>query len=165
MPIVCKSLIENIVKKIIKHQKRLEEYYTIRTNLEHDEFVNRMKNTLVVCNHDLFIIDFFSIPYLFSTHNVPLSVIIDEEFVKKNETVFETMTNKFNVKLIPRKGAVATAIEHMKEGRSLVIFFDPKQYQKIEEKKSIPSIIEATGCKPVYLYYEFCKSYKKKNFL
>lgn len=161
--IVMPRGVELFAKFILKMENRLAPSVKFKLNVPDEEFTKRLTNTLIICNHDLFMFDFYGIPYLLSKHNIPLSIVINEGFVTKYGTVFNDMTTKFNVKLIPRKNAVNNIIDHLNNNRSVIIFYDPKEYHKIDDKKSLPIIINTTKCKPIYLNYKTNVKIKKKN--
>lgn len=151
--ITCKSGINWFAKQILKREAKLSKYILPKYFIDENEIKRRLTNTLIISNHDVFILDFYGIPFMLRKLNIPLSIIVNEGFITKNGTVFNEMTEKFSVELIPRNGAIPHIIEHIKRGRSVLIFYDYNQYHLLEEKKSIPIIMQETGCKPVYLKY------------
>jgi hypothetical protein len=157
--------VQMFVKFILKMENKLSPFLQFKINVSDIEFSRRLMNTLIVCNHDLFIFDFYTIPYLLCKYNIPLSIVVNEGFVTSCGTVFDEMTEKFSVKLIPRKNAVPNIINHINDGRSVVIFYDPKEYYKIDKKTSLPVIINTTKCRPVYLHYRTAVKLKKKETL
>ena len=150
---------------ILKLENKLSQNVEFKLNIPDHEFVRRLTNTLIVCNHDLFILDFYAIPYLLRKYNIPLSILVNEGFVNKYGTVFDNMTQKFDVKLISRKNSVTNIIDNINNGRSVMILYDPFEYLRIDERKSLPIIINTTKCRPVYLYYRTNVRLKKHNIM
>jgi hypothetical protein len=148
---------------IIKNELIFEKHVIFSTNLSDNDIGTRLKNTLIICNHDAFILDFYAIPYVLSKYNIETSVVVHDMFMRENGTVFNKMTEKFKVKLISKNGAVQHIIQHLKQGRSVVIFYDTIQYTMLNKKKSLPFIINATNIKPVFLKYTY--SYKFKRLI
>lgn len=151
--IIMPKGVEFFAKMILKLENRLAPLLDFKFNVSEIEFTRRLMNTLIICNHDLFIFDFYGIPYILRKYDIPLSIVVNEGFITDYGTVFNDMTKKFNVKLIPRINAVSNIIDHINDGRSVVIFYDPREYDKIENKKSLPIIINTTKCRPIYLQY------------
>lgn len=153
---ILQSLMKTGIKLVLKHENLLERTIVPYPNVDFTELKKRLTNTLILVNHDFPVIDTYYMPFILSKLNIKTSVVINDELFNTNEgTIFSDMTKKFNVFLIPRRGAVKYIIEHIKEGRSVIIFYDFNEFKKFREKKSVPVIMEETGCHPVFLKYTF----------
>lgn len=167
------KIVKNFITKIENRLKRDYESGIIKINLNvpNNELKHRLNNTLVLCNHDAGGFDFMGISYYMShVMGIKLNVVANEFFQGKGKrtTFMEDIANKYNIGIIFRKGSRQKIIDKIKDGETVMLFYNPYSWKNMEKNKALTHIIEETNCNPVYIKYNFninCKKLTEKQIV
>lgn len=130
----------------------------IDLNIKEKELKKRVNNTLILCNHDAGGFDFMAISYYLSTiMGIKLNVVANEFFkgVNNKTTFMEDIANKYNIGIIFRGKATRKIIKKIKNGETVMMFYNPFSWKNMDNNKALKKIIEDTQCNPIYIKYYF----------